>query len=121
MGFSESLKYIRQEKQMSQKKLADLVGVSQTAVYQWENGNRCPKIEQIRQLAAALDVSIGDLQADWTSFSKEDIENDLKNKTSLKELRLIQNYRILNEKGQKKVLNYTEDLTKIPEYRKEEE
>ena len=57
MNFSEQLRKIRSEKGLSQKKLADLSGLSQAAIYQWEKGTRKPKFEQCEKLAIALKVS----------------------------------------------------------------
>ena len=56
MGFSENLKRIRSEKGLSQQELAKRVGVSQTAIYQWEKGTRTPKIEAIAKLANVLAI-----------------------------------------------------------------
>lgn len=58
MFFSELLRELRTEKGYSQKKLADLSGISQAAIYQWEKGTRKPKIEQLKKLSIALDVPL---------------------------------------------------------------
>lgn len=76
MSFSDNLKRIRLERGMSQQSLADAAGVSQTSIYQWEKGIRNPKLEQVRSLAKVLHVTIAELNPDWSSFSKEEIEND---------------------------------------------
>lgn len=56
MSFSDNLKRIRIEKGMSQQELAKEIGVSQTAIYQWEKGTRTPKIDAITKLVNALNV-----------------------------------------------------------------
>ena len=38
MGFSDNLKTIRKEKNLSQEELAELLGVSRQAVSKWESG-----------------------------------------------------------------------------------
>ena len=51
MSFSENLKKFRTQKGLSQQKLAELVGVSQTAIYNWEKGERTPKMDAITKIA----------------------------------------------------------------------
>lgn len=41
MSFSDNLKLIRQERNISQEKLAEIVGVSLQAVSKWEQGRGC--------------------------------------------------------------------------------
>lgn len=43
---------------LSQKELADLCGVHQTAVSQWEKGRTTPDLESLKKLAKALGVSV---------------------------------------------------------------
>lgn len=61
MGFPEQLKKLRVEKGYSQKKLAELSGISQAAIYQWEKGTRTPKIELLQKVADALNVPLKEL------------------------------------------------------------
>lgn len=61
MGFSENLKSIREKRRLSQKKLADLTGVSQASINYWESGARTPKIEQVQKLASVLNIDINKL------------------------------------------------------------
>lgn len=119
MTFAETLKKIRVDKGYSQQSLAKKAGVSQTAVYNWEKGERKPKLEQLRRIAAALDVTIGELNPDWSSFSQDEINSDLQGGLPLDELGLLQDYRILNETGKSEARKRTGELTKIPEYRKD--
>ncbi|MFW2503764.1 helix-turn-helix transcriptional regulator [Clostridium diolis] len=45
MSFSDNLKSIRQERNISQEKLAEIVGVSRQAVSKWEQGRGCSKVK----------------------------------------------------------------------------
>lgn len=123
MGFSETLRKLRTEQGLSQQKLAKLSGISQTAIYHWEKGDRNPKLEQVRRIADALEVSLSELEPEWGTFSNDEWKIDfvIGADTSAKnraEAHLMKNYWKLNNDGQKKVRDYTKDLTKIPEYRK---
>lgn len=63
------IKRLREEKGMTQRVLAEKVGVSEKAVSKWETGRGYPDISLIELLAGALEVSIIEL------FSGEDITN----------------------------------------------
>lgn len=141
MSFSENLKRLRTQKGLSQQKLAKLSGVSQTAIYHWEKGIRTPKIGQVRNIAIALGVSISELIDDWSMYSSDEYKFDFDREASeelekwaekylegtapenswMRELTLLEYFRCLNLKGEEKALDYVEDLTKIPEYRKDTE
>lgn len=51
------IKDCRKEKGLTQKRLAELAGVAEITIRQYETGNRFPKIEQLQKLADALDIS----------------------------------------------------------------
>lgn len=61
MGFSDRLKDLRKRNGYTQKQLADMLNVSQNAIYNWENGKREPSINTIIKIAEALGVDIFDL------------------------------------------------------------
>ena len=63
------IKRLREEKKISQNKLAEVLGVSDKAVSRWETGRGYPDITLIEPLAAALGVSVIEL------FSGDDIVN----------------------------------------------
>ena len=51
------IKELRTNAKMSQKDLAELVGVNQTAVSQWERGATSPKHFQVQKLCQVFQVS----------------------------------------------------------------
>lgn len=57
MKFPEILKELRNEKGLSQKKLAEHIGASQKAIDFWEKGINEPKASYIIALANFFDVS----------------------------------------------------------------
>lgn len=57
MTFGEKLVYYRNQKGMTQKALAEAMGITPTRLNYWEKGKREPDVEMIRLLAEALDVS----------------------------------------------------------------
>lgn len=54
----EIISSLRKEKGMTQKDLAELMGVTDKAVSKWERNLSCPDISSIPQLAEALDTSV---------------------------------------------------------------
>ena len=121
MSISENMKKLRQKRNLTQKQLAEKTGLSIASIQGYEQNKYNPKLEQVRRIAAALNVTIGELTPNWNSFSTDEISFDLKYGLPLDELGLLQDYRILNETGKHEVRKRTEELTKIPEYRKEPE
>lgn len=57
MEIGKIIKELRKEKGLSQKKLADAIGVSQKAVDLWERNINEPKASYIAKLADFFDVS----------------------------------------------------------------
>lgn len=56
--FSRNLARLRAEKQMTQEELAKRIGISQAAIWQYENGAATPKIEIAVKLAKCLGTTV---------------------------------------------------------------
>lgn len=59
--FGEILKRLRQEKQLSQQELANLIGVHVRQVSKYEMGTSMPTLDRIRRMAETLEVSADEL------------------------------------------------------------
>ncbi len=59
--FGERLKEIRAEKKLSQKQVADKIGIAVSTYANWEQGRREPNISDIYKLIIALDIEANDL------------------------------------------------------------
>lgn len=115
MTIGESIKKARLDKNLTQKELGEkLGGISQQQIGQWETDKANPKKETIEKIATALGVD------PFSLYSFEMASDALEKRINLKENMLLDNYRQLNTSGRQKADNYVEDLTKIPEYQKEE-
>ncbi|MEI3168859.1 MAG: helix-turn-helix transcriptional regulator [Lachnospiraceae bacterium] len=53
-GLSDRIKHLRIESAMTQQELADAIGVSQNAIYNWENGKREPNLKTVEKIAKAF-------------------------------------------------------------------
>ena len=54
--FGEKLRYFRIERNLNQREFAKLLNRSFTSVCNWEQGNRFPKIETIKEISEILNV-----------------------------------------------------------------
>jgi transcriptional regulator with XRE-family HTH domain len=69
MEVKDTLKKIRKEKGLTQKKLAELSGLSLNAIRKYESGERHPKIENYEKLQNALGLK-SVLELEDTNFIK---------------------------------------------------
>lgn len=61
--FQANLRRIRQGRNMTQRELADRVGVAQGAVWQWEAGKSFPRVATLEKVCIALEINPDDLFA----------------------------------------------------------
>lgn len=75
---------LRKEKNMSQKELAQKIGVTDRAISKWENGRGMPDLSLMKPLCKELDITINDLlsgeridKKDYQSKLEENILNTI--------------------------------------------
>lgn len=134
----ENIKANRIKSGMTQKQLAEKIGVAEITIRQYESGKRIPKSNILIRLADTFKISIYDLlgekaPADYNkgqvtiSIGKEKMlvdpielqktVNRVVNKVHPTKLSsLLDSFDILNDKGQNKAIEQVEMLTKIEEY-----
>jgi len=71
--FSNNLKTVRLIKNISQKQLAETVGVSVSTIRSWEKGQTEPKGKHLIALAEALGVRIQFLSLDFQAIEDSDL------------------------------------------------
>ena len=59
--FNENLKEARERRSMTQKEVADIIGVAKSTYSLYESGNRDPNVQTIKKIADTLNVSADDL------------------------------------------------------------
>lgn len=57
MSIGQNLKNLRKEKKLSQKELAELAGITERTIYNYEKEKQTPKPRVLNKLADALNVS----------------------------------------------------------------
>jgi transcriptional regulator with XRE-family HTH domain len=76
MSFSEKIKAIRLERQLSQKEMAEKLFVSQQAVSRWETGLSYPDVPTIKLIAATFNVKIDELLSEDSPSSQVEKKAD---------------------------------------------
>ena len=115
MTTAERIKAARKNAGLTQKQLADKLGISPVGITQWETGVRKPKAETLKRLADALDVPIMELDERFAYHPGADVsivapeEDDLRDE--VKDLTYS-----LNRAGLCKTRDYMRDLMCNPEY-----
>ena len=64
MKFSDKLKKLRKDNNLSQERLADLLEVSRQAVSKWESGASYPDMEKMKRMCKILNCTLEDLMDD---------------------------------------------------------
>lgn len=96
---------LRKERGISQKELAEQMGVAQSTVSMWESGKNIPDLLTAQKLALIYGVSI------------EALLENAEYPTLLPESELRHNFLCLTEQAREKLLEYSRDLMKVQEYR----
>ena len=63
MSFSENLKQIRRDFNLSQEELAEMLDVSRQAISKWEQGQGYPEVEKLLLLSSKLNISLDTLMS----------------------------------------------------------
>ena len=107
----KNLRRIRKAKKMTQKRLAELADVTESAISQYESGKKTPSFETALKIAEALDCESADLVSERDiGFAESEqgikkaatIGDDLK--VSKKDKDLVMWFRSLPEEKQKAIL-----------------
>ena len=108
MTIADNIKRIRERYDLTQAELGEIAGVSDKAVWTWENGTAEPRMGAVQKIAEHFGISKGSIV--------DDTEHD---HLTASEQALLMEYRNLNEEGQEKVSEYTSDLVASGRYKKD--
>ncbi len=115
--FSTNLNRYLSDAGLTQKEIADKIGVSPQTFNTWCKGIAIPRMGKIQKLADYFGIQKSDL-IDDTSSSREN-KSDIKHPSFIlteEEHRLLENYRRLNQEGQEKLTEYASDLVDTGKY-----
>lgn len=119
-NFNNRLKELLIEKNMTQKELSNLTGITPSSISDWLRGKYEAKQDKIDIIATSLNVS----QAYLMGYDVPKV-NNIKNLTkvsnqnsvlTINQEKIIQLFSELNEEGQEKAIAYTQDLVDSGKY-----
>ena len=109
-NFSDRLKRLRLFNHLTQNELAEKIGVSQNAVYNWENGKHEPDFDTLKQIADIFRVDADYLLGRSISDDSEIIPVDADFG------KLTKHYRKLKKKKKRVAADRVQELTEIKRY-----
>lgn len=135
MKIEDKIRRARLRKGITQNQIAEKIGISQPTYAQWENGKRKPKLETLKKIADALEVPVSTLYDDYEFVDPgEGLTEDQKAKQKAhdqehlkvikktygakNEDKLLHNFNAVNEEGQQKIVEYSNDIAENPKYKK---
>jgi Predicted transcription factor, homolog of eukaryotic MBF1 len=77
MNIGKNIKNFRKNKKLTQKQLADIIGVSVVTIQNYENGRREPNMETLKKIASALDIKLNDLLLDELDSFTNSLKNNI--------------------------------------------
>lgn len=114
MSFSARLRQAREQAGLTQQAFADKLGVTKSAIGNYENGVSSPKWDVLVKIFDVLHVEPNFLYQDDFSSSDSTPACVL----TPAQAKLLGCFDLLNEEGQSKALDYVEDLVFTGRYKK---
>ena len=90
--FSKNLKFLREQKRLSQNKLGELANVNQTTIARWEKEEMAPSIDNVIELSKIFNIDLADLLGRDLQLNE-----DRKQLTEKEEMEMLKN--TLKKKG----------------------
>lgn len=115
MSFGSRLKQKRKEKGLKQSELGKLLGVTGSAIGNYENDFSSPKADILYKVFDVLHCDANFLFQDEMKNSPDPAQTESEELTNA-EKHLIDNLRGLNNDGQEKLLDYSDDLVASGRY-----
>lgn len=109
------IKEARERAGLSQKQLADILGVAPNTFHGYESGKHDPKSKLLAEIAIACSVTVDFLLG--IDESTKPAEADTGDEDARRKV-LIGYYNQLNKSGKQELVDYAEGLTYMPKYKK---
>lgn len=113
MTIGELIKQYRNDKGMTQKQLAEMLGLAEITIRQYETNKREPKIPMLRRIAKILGVSFQDLTVPGSITTEMNFDSD---EEATLYLGIIGNLEKMNIEGYKETKHYTDYLLSNSKY-----
>lgn len=109
MNISENIKKLRQLYNLTQSELGKIAGVSDKAVWTWENGTAEPRMGAIQRIADYFHINKSDIIDSFNASSQ----------LTMSEQSLIDLYRGLNDEGKYELMKQARLLNSVDIYKNE--
>ena len=113
MSFASRLRQAREQSGLTQQDLAEKLGVTKSAIGNYENGVSSPKWDVLLKIFDVLQVEPNFLYQDSFSFDSADPVVLTPQQSAL-----LSSFDQLNEEGQQKAVDYVDDLVLTGRYKK---
>lgn len=107
------VKLLREKQGLTQIELSQQIGIAQSSLGMIESNKRIPGRNTLKKLGTFFNVSIDYLLSDDENITKS---KTVKNETNLKEIKLIKEFKKLNEKGKDEAIKRIKELTELSKY-----
>ena len=118
MKFTDRLKELRTEKQLTQKELAAALGVSSNCICEWEKGRSEPSIDTLKKMALILESTV-DYLIGFTDDLGNVVSVGTREGQSKAERALFGDFIKLPEDLQRRAVQYVKKLKEISDFEKE--
>lgn len=96
---AKNLLFYRKKAGLTQKQFADMLGVKNTAVSNWESGNNSIDIETLFAACEVFGVTLNDMYGKYSTESSSSVQD-----LPADESQLLATYRALNNQGKEYIL-----------------
>lgn len=123
MTIGENIRQARKKAGLTQRQLAEKSGVAAITLQQYERGVREPKLDTIAKIARAMNLFASDLISgdQWQNVDMTFTDTTERyGQETPQYYRMIEAFSTLNHTGAEKAAVAVEDLSKVPEYRRED-
>lgn len=125
MTIGERLKRLRLERGMTQEEVGNVLGITKGAVQKYENGQITNfRSDTIRQLCTLFGIApayfiFDNVAEDYSSTNSRDLRKMVIAHFGERFISFLDVLNTLNEDGRKKVIEYTNDLSQIDQYKRD--
>lgn len=125
MTTGKTIRKLRKEKGITQKKLSELTGIAEITIRQYEADKYSPKLQQAEKIATALEVTPFDIMgfAYWdATVDVKQLRNEIAALEAVDSaygeavFKVFSDFLSLNDTGRRKAAEYIADLTEQPKY-----
>lgn len=119
MTIGQRIKTARKKAGLTQKELAIRAGTATGTIQQYEADKRQPRLGHLGRIAKAMDTTVYEMLGDdWSGVDMQGAFDD--DNSSEMGSRINAALAKLNDKGQSVAVERVEELTKIPDYQRED-